>query len=259
LRDVAASGGKILFVATKKQAQDAIRAAAVACGQYHITERWLGGTLTNNQTIRRSIKRMRQIEAIANNNNGVLSIHKKEAANLRRELDKLQKNLSGIADMDRLPSALFVVDICRETNAIKEAARLGIPIVAIVDTNADPDPIDHVIPGNDDAIRGIMMIADAFARVIKEAYEQFSKVAAEKTRQAETERAAHDAQERGGAGRGKPRREPLHAGSDDAKEKLARTRRTAAKAAQVVVAAQAAAVEPAPAAPVAESPAPAAE
>jgi small subunit ribosomal protein S2 len=252
LRDVAASGGKILFVATKKQAQDAVRAAAVACGQYHITERWLGGTLTNNQTIRRSIKRMRQIEAIANNNNGVLSVHKKEAANLRRELDKLQKNLSGIADMDRLPSALFVVDICREMNAIKEAARLGIPIVAIVDTNADPDPIDHVIPGNDDAIRGIMMIADAFARVIKDAYEQFSKVAAEKARQAETERAAHDAQERGGAGRGKPRRESAPAGADDAKEKLARTRRTAAKAAQVAVAAQAAAVEPATAAPAAE-------
>ncbi|MBM4165190.1 MAG: 30S ribosomal protein S2 [Lentisphaerae bacterium] len=246
LRDVAASGGKILFVATKKQAQDSIRAAAIACGQYHITERWLGGTLTNNQTIRRSIKRMRQIEAIANNNNGILSVHKKEAANLRRELDKLQKNLSGIADMEHLPAALFVVDICRETNAIKEAARLGIPIVAIVDTNADPDPIDHVIPGNDDAIRGIMMIADAFARVIKDAYEQFSKIAAEKSRQAETERAAHDAQERSGAGRGKPRREP--AGADDAKEKLARTRRTAAKAAQVVVAAQAAAVEVTPAA-----------
>ncbi len=259
LRDTAANGGKILFVATKKQAQDAVRAAAIACGQYHITERWLGGTLTNNQTIRKSIKRMRQIETIAKNNNGILSVHKKEAANLRRELDKLQKNLSGIADMERLPAALFVVDICRETSAIKEATRLGIPIVALVDTNADPDPIDHVIPGNDDAIRGIMMIADAFARVIKDAYDQYSKIAAEKSRQVEAERAAHDAQERVSASRGKPHREPHAAVADAAKEKLARTRRTAAKAAQVTVAAQAASVEPAGPAPSAVKPAPAVE
>ncbi len=255
LRDIAVNGGKILFVATKKQAQDVIREAAMTSNQHFITERWLGGTLTNNQTIRRSIKRMRQIEAIANNNNGVLSVHKKEAANLRRELDKLQKNLSGIADMDRLPSALFVVDICRETNAIKEAVRLGIPIVAIVDTNADPEPIDYVIPGNDDAIRGIKMIADSFARLIKEASDQYAKVASEKSRQAEAERAAHDAQDRGAASR-KPRRET--AGADAAKDRLAKTRRSAAKAAQDVVAAQTAAVEPAPAAAAAEA-APAAD
>ena len=252
LRDCVANGGKILFVATKKQAQDVIREAAVACDQFYMTERWLGGTLTNNQTIRRSIKRMRQIEAIGRNNNGVLSVHKKEASNLRRELDKLQQNLSGIAEMERLPAALFVVDICREANAIKEASRLGIPIVAIVDTNADPDAIEHVIPGNDDAIRGIKMIVDAFARVLKDASDQFAKVAVERNRQIEAERAAHEAQDRG-SGRGKSRREgAAPAAAESAKDRLAKTRRSAAKAAQDAVAAQVAAVEPAPAA-VAES------
>ena len=247
LRETVFDGGRVLFVATKKQAQDAIKEAAASCGQFYITERWLGGTLTNNQTIRRSIKRMRQIETIARNNNGQLSVHKKEAASLRRELDRLQKNLTGIADMDRLPAALFVVDICREKIAVDEARRLDIPVVAIVDTNADPDPVAHVIPGNDDAIRGIKLIADAFAKVIKEASEQYGKAAVEKTRQAEAERtavAAAEAAER--AARRAARAEKDEDGGEEAaKAKLARQRRTAAKAAQETVAARAAAVEPA--------------
>ncbi|NLF86344.1 MAG: 30S ribosomal protein S2, partial [Lentisphaerae bacterium] len=169
LRDTVLNGKKILFVATKRQAQEIVGKAAAECGQFHMTTRWLGGTLTNNQTIRRSVRRMRQIEAIGKNNNGQLSPFKKEAASLRRELDKLQLSLGGIAEMEQMPGALVVFDICREAIAVAEANRLGIPIVAVVDTNADPDPIDYVIPGNDDAIRAITLVTEAFTKVIKDA------------------------------------------------------------------------------------------
>ncbi|HNX33312.1 MAG TPA: 30S ribosomal protein S2 [Kiritimatiellia bacterium] len=245
LRDIALSGKKILFVATKKQAQEVVKEAAVACGQFYMTERWLGGTLTNNQTIRKSVKRMRQIEAMGRNNNGVLSVHKKEAASLRRELDKLEKNLSGVADMENKPGALFIVDICREQNAIKEAARLGIPVVAVVDTNADPDPVDYVIPGNDDAVRGIKMIADAFAKIIKEANDEYSRIAAEQQRQKDAEQANQDAQERAAR---KARKDAAGDVADKAKAKLTETRKRAAKAAKEAVDAKAAAVEVVPAA-----------
>lgn len=248
LREAVLQGGRILFVATKKQAQDVVKQAAESCGQFYITERWLGGTLTNNQTIRRSIKRMRQIETMARNNNGLLSIHKKEAASLRRELEKLQRNLSGIADMERLPVALFVVDICREKIAVEEARRLNIPIIAVVDTNADPDPIDYVIPGNDDAVRGIKLIVDAMAKVIKDASDQFIKANAERKMQAEAERAAGEAAERASR---KARSDKEEEGDGEAKAKLARQRRTAAKAAKDAVAARVASVEPVAAAPVA--------
>ena len=257
LRDTALSGKKILFVATKKQAQEAIKEAATACGQFFMTERWLGGTLTNNQTIRRSVKRMRQIEAMGRNNNGVLSVHKKEAASLRRELDKLQKNLGGVADMESKPGAIFIVDICREQNAVNEAIRLGIPVVAIVDTNADPDPVEHVIPGNDDAVRGIKMIADAFAKVIKEANDEYSRIAAERQRQKDAEQANQEAQERA-ARKARKEKEGADTGADKAKAKLTESRKRAAKAAKDAVDAKAAAfetaAEPAPEA-AAETPA----
>lgn len=175
LQKTVREGKKILFVATKKQAQEVVRNAAESCGQFYMTNRWLGGTLTNMQTIRRSIRRMRQIETIGRNNNGVLSPFKKEAATLRRELDKLQTNLGGIADLNALPGALVVVDVVREANAVKEAVTLGIPVVAIVDTNADPDPIDYVIPGNDDAVRGVKIIMDGLAASIKTAADEYSK------------------------------------------------------------------------------------
>ena len=122
-KKVAEDGGRILFVGTKKQAQEVVKTAAEECGAFYMTNRWLGGTLTNAQTIRKSVRRMEQIHTIANNNNGVLSPHKKEAASLRRELDKLQQNLVGIADMDRLPAAVYVVDVVREKNAVAEARR----------------------------------------------------------------------------------------------------------------------------------------
>jgi small subunit ribosomal protein S2 len=253
LRDVTMSGKKVLFVATKKQAQEAVKEAAESCGQHHMTERWLGGTLTNNQTIRRSVRRMRQIETMGRNNNGVLSVHKKEASSLRRELEKLQKNLGGVADMDNKPGAIVIVDICREQNAVAEALRLKIPIVALVDTNADPDPIDYVIPGNDDAVRGIKMIADAFARVIKEAGEEYSRVAAERQRQRDAEQAQQDAQERATR---KPRGESSDEAQRRAKERLTETRKRAAKAAKAQVEARAASIETAPAEPEPETEAP---
>ena len=154
LKKTVLDGKKILFVATKKQAQEIVKDAAEECGQPYMTERWLGGTLTNATTIRGSVKRMRQIQAIAKANNGELSRHKQEASMLRRELTKLEKNLTGIADMSEKPGAIFIIDVCREANAVKEAARLHVPIVALTDTNADPEPIDYVIPGNDDSVRG---------------------------------------------------------------------------------------------------------
>lgn len=227
LRGIVANGQKVLFVATKKQAQEVVKTAAQACNQYYMTERWLGGTLTNNQTIRRSIKRMFQIQNIARNNNGVLSEHKQEASALARELEKLETNLTGIADMDRMPGALFVVDVCREANAVKEAKRLGIPVVAIVDSNADPDPIDYVIPGNDDSVRGIQLIVDKLAEILKDADGEAAKAAAEARAAAEAERTqkanADKAARKENAGRRAPR-------------KPAANRRSAAAAAQEAVA-----------------------
>ena len=173
LKKTVLDGKKVLFVATKKQAQGLVKVAAEGCGQYYMTERWLGGTLTNAKTIRGSVKRMRQIQALARQNNGELSKHKQEASMLRRELTKLEKNLTGIADMSERPGAVFIVDVCREANAVKEAVRLGIPVVALVDTNADPDPIDYVIPGNDDSVKGVEMVVKGIVKVIKEAIDNY--------------------------------------------------------------------------------------
>ncbi|MDD6030988.1 MAG: 30S ribosomal protein S2 [Kiritimatiellae bacterium] len=196
LRKTILGGKKILFVATKKQAQELVKEAAEACGQFYMTERWLGGTLTNAKTIRGSVKRMKQLQAVGSKNNGVLSVHKQENSMLRRELAKLEKNLTGIADMEEKPGAVFIVDVCRELNAVKEAARLEIPIVAITDTNADPDPIDYVIPGNDDSVRGIEMIVNGIVKVVKAANDEYSARAAEEAQQRANERAARAEQEK---------------------------------------------------------------
>ncbi len=206
LQDVVMSGKKVLFVATKKQAQEVVKEAALSCGQYYMTERWLGGTLTNNQTIRRSIKRMRLLQKYARENNGELSKFKKEASTLRRELDKLESNLSGIADMYDMPGAMVVIDVCRENIAVAEAKRLGIPVVAVVDTNADPDNIDYIIPGNDDAIRAIKLIADSFAKVLKGANEEWGRIAAEREKQARAQAEAEGAKGEGRRGRRDDRR-----------------------------------------------------
>lgn len=196
LRKTILDGKKVLFVATKKQAQEIVKQAAEECGQFYMTERWLGGTLTNSQTIRGSVKRMAQLQAIAKANNGELSKHKQEASMLRRELAKLEKNLTGIAGMNEYPGAIVIVDVLREQNAVKEASRLHIPMVAITDTNANPDPIDYVIPGNDDSVRGIELIVGGLVKVVKAANEEYSRVAAEAKAKRDAERQEREAQEK---------------------------------------------------------------
>jgi small subunit ribosomal protein S2 len=157
LQEIARRGGKILFVGCKKQAQEAIKEAALASGQFYVNQRWLGGTLTNLATIRKSIGRLRYIEEIEKSPE-FKKMGKQEIAALNRAGAKLRRNLNGIIEMEQLPEALVVIDTPREQNAVSEARRLGIPVVAIVDTNADPDLIDYPIPGNDDAIRAIRIV-----------------------------------------------------------------------------------------------------
>lgn len=186
LHTVAAEGKSILFVGTKKQAQQAIQETAQACNQYFVVNRWLGGTLTNRKTIRNSIQRMRSLMDLEKSEE-YKHMPKKEISAARRELNKLKRNLDGIADMENLPGAVFVVDINREAIAVKEAKRLGIPVIAMVDTCCDPDPIDFVIPSNDDAIRAIRLIMDAAADSIKKGLADYSVIAAEIARKKEEE------------------------------------------------------------------------
>ena len=157
LNDTASGGGKILFVGCKKQAQEAIKEAAQACGQFYVNQRWLGGTLTNLKTIRKSVGRMRYIEALEQQPE-FSKMGKQEIAAVKREGAKLFRNLDGIRDMERLPDAVIIIDTVRESNAGLECTRLNIKTVAIVDTNADPNPITYPIAGNDDAIRSIRII-----------------------------------------------------------------------------------------------------
>ena len=162
VRDVAMEGKSILFVGTKKQAQESIEAEAKRCGMFYVNNRWLGGTLTNFRTIRTRIDRLNAIDAMERNGQFDV-LPKKEVIKLCAEREKLQKNLGGIREMRKLPGALFIVDPRKERIAVAEARALGIPIVAIVDTNCDPDEIDYVIPGNDDAIRAVKLISGAMA------------------------------------------------------------------------------------------------
>jgi small subunit ribosomal protein S2 len=157
LAETARRGGKILFVGCKKQAQEAIKEAATACGQFYVNQRWLGGTLTNLQTIRKSVGRLKYIEEIEKDPN-YPKMGKQELAALRREGEKLRRNLEGIRDMQQLPDAIIIIDTTRESIAVAEAVRLHIPTVAIVDTNADPSLVSYPIAGNDDAIRAIRII-----------------------------------------------------------------------------------------------------
>ncbi len=168
ISDLASQGKRLLFVGTKRQAQDAILEEANRCGMFYVNNRWLGGTLTNFSTVRKSIERLKEIESVLNDTEKEMS--KKERAALDRERDKLQKNLIGIREMDGLPDALFVIDPKKEYIAVKEAKKLGIPVVAIVDTNCDPEDIDYVIPGNDDAIRAIRLFTQKTADAVLEGY-----------------------------------------------------------------------------------------
>ncbi|MDT8441245.1 MAG: 30S ribosomal protein S2 [Desulfuromonadales bacterium] len=162
IQDVVRNGDKVLFVGTKKQAQDSIMEESLRAEQYFVNNRWLGGMLTNFSTIKRSIERLKKIEAMAQDGTYDL-ITKKEALQLERERAKLEKSLGGIKDMNKLPGAVFVIDPKKELIAVREARKLGIPVVAVVDTNCDPDDIDYIIPGNDDAIRAIRLFASKMA------------------------------------------------------------------------------------------------
>ncbi len=167
VREVSMNGGDVLFVGTKKQAQDSIKEEAERSGQYFVNARWLGGMLTNFKTIQKRINRLNQLEAMEQN--GMFEVlPKKEVIKLRNEMEKLEKYLGGIKNMKKLPGALFIVDPRKERNAILEARKLGIPVVAIVDTNCDPDEVDYVIPGNDDAIRAVKLIAAKIADAVIE-------------------------------------------------------------------------------------------
>ena len=165
---IAAKGGKVLFVGTKKQAQEAVMEEAIRSGSFYVNSRWLGGTLTNFKTIQKRIKRLKELEKMESDGTFDL-LPKKEVVILKKEAAKLEKNLGGIKEMRRIPNALFVVDPKVEHNAVAEARKLGIPVFGIVDTNCDPDDVDYVIPANDDAIRAVRLIAGAMADAIVEA------------------------------------------------------------------------------------------
>ncbi|MED3663988.1 30S ribosomal protein S2 [Geobacillus stearothermophilus] len=168
VRELAANGGKILFVGTKKQAQESVKEEAERCGMFYVNQRWLGGTLTNFVTIQKRIKRLREIEKMEED--GVFDVlPKKEVIGLKKEKERLEKFLGGIKDMKELPDALFVIDPRKERIAVAEARKLNIPIIGIVDTNCDPDEIDYVIPANDDAIRAVKLLTSKIADAVLEA------------------------------------------------------------------------------------------
>jgi len=188
VRDISANGGNVLFVGTKKQAQDAIKEEAARCGGYYVNARWLGGMLTNFRTMRTRIDRLAQLRKMEEDGTFAM-LPKKEVIKHQAEIEKLEKYLGGVKEMKKLPAALFIVDPRKERNAIAEARKLNIPIMAIVDTNCDPDEIDYVIPGNDDAIRAIRLIAAAMANAAIEG-RQGEDVAAEEAAPAAAEEAA---------------------------------------------------------------------
>jgi small subunit ribosomal protein S2 len=168
IKEVVGDGKNVLFVGTKKQAQDSVREEAERCGMFYVNVRWLGGMLTNFQTIRQRVERLRELEKMEENGHMEL-LPKKEVIKLRGEKEKLERFLKGIKDMDDLPGALFIVDTRKEQIAVREAHKLGIPTIGIVDTNCDPDEIDYVIPGNDDAIRAVRLLTSKIADAVLEA------------------------------------------------------------------------------------------
>jgi small subunit ribosomal protein S2 len=214
VRELTGSGQSVLFVGTKKQAQDPIRTEAERAGQPYVNQRWLGGMLTNWVTVRGRIKRLMELERMQEDGT-MAQLPKKEQLHLRAEFEKLEKNLSGIRDMNALPGAVFIVDTKRETIAVAEARRLRIPIIGIVDTNCDPDEVDFVIPGNDDAIRSVSLICNVIARAAEEGKTAFEgpkvtgeqpeapKVVAEQ-QPAEAEAAAEAPAEAGADASGEP-------------------------------------------------------
>ena len=189
VRDVAADGSDVLFVGTKKQAQDSVKEEAIRCGMPYVNARWLGGMLTNFNTIKRRIKRLEQLKKMEADGTFDL-LPKKEVIKLKLEIEKLEKFMGGIVNMKKQPAAMFIVDPRKERIAVQEAHKLGIPIVAIVDTNCDPDEIDYVIPGNDDAIRAVRLIAGAMADAVIEGRQGEQEAPAEAAEETSAEEAA---------------------------------------------------------------------
>ena len=196
LRDLASAGEKVVFVGTKKQAKESIREEATRCGMFFVNQRWLGGTLTNFRTLRHSIDRLKELKQMRDDGS-LENLTKKERAHQLKEIEKLENSVGGIQDMLDLPGCIFVVDTKKEHNAILEARKLGIPIVAIVDTNCDPDEVDYIIPGNDDAIRAVRLISGLMADACREgaqAYEQ-----EQQRQQAAAEKEAEETEDVSGA------------------------------------------------------------
>ena len=192
VRDISSDGGDVLFVGTKKQAQDSVKEEAIRCGMPYVNARWLGGMLTNFKTIQRRIKRLEQLKAMQEDGTFEL-LPKKEVVKLELEIEKLEKFMGGITEMKKQPAAMFIVDPRKERIAVAEAHKLGIPIIAIVDTNCDPDEVDYVIPGNDDAIRAVRLIAGAMADAVIEGRQGEDTVAeAEAPEAAEAEKATEE-------------------------------------------------------------------
>lgn len=198
IHSVVSRGKKIIFVGTKRHCQEIVSEAAQRCGQYYVNTRWLGGTLTNFKNIRSSITRYKEIEALENSGE-MNSMPQKEASRLRHEFERLKRNLSGIVEMKEAPGAIIVIDTNCDAIAVKEANRLHIPVVALVDTNCNPDPIDYPIPGNDDAIRSISFIVNAFADVAMKASREYEKLAAEQAKKEAEEKAAAEAKAKAAA------------------------------------------------------------
>ena len=182
--EIVADGGEVLFVGTKKQAQDSIKEEAQRCGMYYVNERWLGGMLTNFSTVKTRIKRLKELDAMIEDGTMDL-LPKKEVAKLMHEKEKLDRNIGGIKEMTRIPDCLFIVDPRKEKIAVQEAHNLDIPIVAIVDTNCDPEEVDYVIPGNDDAIRAVKLIAGRIADAVIESKQGEQNAPAEETAEEE--------------------------------------------------------------------------
>ncbi len=189
IRELSANGQNVLFVGTKKQAQDSVREEAERAGAYFVNARWLGGMLTNFRTIRSRVARLNQLKTMAEDGTFDL-MPKKEVVKLNHEIEKLEKFLGGIKEMNKLPGALFIVDPRKEKIAVAEAKKLGIPVVAIVDTNCDPDDVDYVIPGNDDAIRAVKLIAATMANAVIEGRQGEAETPAEEAEAAPAEEAA---------------------------------------------------------------------
>ena len=184
LQKVVSAGGEVLFVGTKPQVRELVAGLAEKTGMYCVSERWLGGTLTNNQTIRKSIEKMKEIDGILSSE-AINDMKKKEVSALTRRVEKLHRDLDGIAEMKKLPAALIVIDVCNELNAVREANKLNIPIGALVDTNGDPTAVDYPVATNDDAVKSVQIITDLFGEAIKVATEVHRKRAAEERDAAE--------------------------------------------------------------------------